>query len=157
MPNITAVTMGQFARELCLQLEPLEDLLASWNLTSEQYEALRKSTFFQNELKAAVKEVREMGPDAGFIARAKILSETFLTDVVKMMQTPGVDPAVKIAIFKHITELARLTPPRNSPDRAQGPVGPQVVFQFGPGMPGVPNAITINQEPAEPVLEDKSK
>lgn len=147
MPSLTAVTLGQFARELVLQLENLPDLLQSWNLTNEDYEELRKSKFFQNELKQAVEEVKAMGPDAGFITRAKILSETFLEDMVKIMGSSTVPAEVKVKLFEQMTNLARLHAPKAQPTREAGPAGPQVVFNFGAGMPGLPVVLEAAQDP----------
>lgn len=148
MSKPTAITVGQFARELVLQLEPLSDLLLSWDLTEAEFEDLKKSEFFQNELRSAVKEVREMGPDAGFITRAKILSEEFLKNVVSLMDSNTTPPEVKVNIFKHITDLARLQPAKGA--AAYQPTGPQVIFNFGKGMPGVPETLTIIPEKITP-------
>lgn len=148
MSKLTAITIGQFARELVLQLEPLDDLLKSWELSEVEFEKLRTSEFFQNELRNAVKEVREMGPDAGFITRAKILSEEFLQNVVDLMTSTTTPPEVKVNIFKHITDLARLQPAKGAAYAA--PSGPQVIFNFGKDMPGVPEVLTIIPEKITP-------
>lgn len=146
MPKLSPVTMGSFAKELVLAIEPLPDLLKSWELTNEEYETLRANPNFHKELLQATEEVRAMGPDAGFIMRAKILSEDFLEDIVCLMGDKNTPAETRVAIFKHITELARLQPPKNLPNGNYGPIGPSVVFNFGAGMPGVPQTLTVKPD-----------
>lgn len=148
MPKLNNITMGSFAKELVLGLEPLDDLLQSWELTQEQYEDLRTNPNFHKELLQATEEVRALGPDAGFIMRAKILSEDFLETIVGLMGNSSVPAEVKVNIFKHITDLARLQPAKNV-QQNNGQSGPSVIFNFGAGMPGIPEVLTIKPDPKQ--------
>lgn len=150
MPKVTATSIGSFCRELVLQLEPIEDLLKSWELTPETYAELRKSTFFQNELRSAVAEVREMGPDAGFIARCKLLAEDSLQNMVDLMQHAHTPPEVKVKLFDTFTDLGRLKPVKQAAGGSAadgGQRGPQVVFNFGAGMRGLPTSMEVTAVP----------
>lgn len=144
MPVLTNVTVGQFCREMVCGLEPLPQLFESWGIDEETYLALRKNEFFQKELKAAVAEVKDMGPDSTFIVRCKVLSETFLTDMIGLMSDRMTPAEVKLGLFKQITELARLHAPKSTPGQQNGPAGPLVTFTFGPGMPGLPEKLVIS-------------
>lgn len=145
MSQITATTLGSFCRELTLNLEPLEDLLASWELTPDAYEVLRRSEFFQNEMRAAVEEVRAMGPDAGFITRCKLLAEDALPQMVGLMTNATTPPEVKVKLFDTFTDLARLKPQKQVAQ--EGSRGPAVVFNFGAGIKGIPSTIEVTPEP----------
>ena len=148
MPTLTKATLGSFCKELVLQLEPLPNFLQSWELTEDDYERLRRSEFFQNEMKAAVEEVRSMGPDAGFIARCKILSEDFLPKMVQLMEAPTTSPDVKVSLFDKFTDLARLKPSKQT--QTDNTVkGPLVTFNFGAGMPGMPTSIDVTPKAIE--------
>jgi hypothetical protein len=147
MPTLTNITVGQFCRELVCGLDELPDLLAEWGLTDQDYRDLRKNLWFQKELKAAVDEVRELGPDSTFIVRCKILSELFLENVVGMMGDRLTPAEVKASLFKQVTELARLHVSKNQIN--SGFAGPLVTFTFGDGMPGMPKTITVES----PALE----
>lgn len=154
MPSITKLTLGTFCRELVLQLEPLPDLLKSWEMTDADYATLRKSEFFQHELTNAVQEVQAMGPDAGFIQRCKILAEESLGNMVGIMNDKITPPETKVKLFDTFTELGRLKPQKQSVNAQQaenGPRGTQVVFNFGVGMPGLPTTLEVKGEVLEAV------
>ncbi len=153
MPVLTQVTAGAFCRELVTGLEPLPELLQSWQITPAQYDALRRNEWFQKELRAAVADVRDMGPDSTFIMRCKVLSEEFLGDVLGMMKSASTPPDVRARLFETITDLARLKPSKASPAAGSGGFGPQVTFNFGAGLKGVPESLTIVGEGT--AVEDK--
>ena len=152
MPTLTQITAGSFCRELVAGLEPLPDLLKSWNMTDKEYQSLRRNEWFQKELKAAVSDVRDMGPDSTFIMRCKVLSETFLEDIVGMMQNTTTPPDVKARLFDTVTDLARLTPQKNNSSIPSGNQGPQVVFNFGAGLEGVPKSLSVTGN-LPPIIE----
>lgn len=149
MPTLNTVTQGAFCRELVCGLDDLDTILNDWGLTKQEFLELKRGEAFQKELMAAVDDVRAMGPDSTFIVRCKVLSEMFLENVVGMMGDRMVPAEVKASLFKHVTELARLQPPKNSP-QTQGPAGPLVTFTFGPGMPGMPEKLVVEaQQPQQ--------
>lgn len=148
MPILSPTTLGKFCREIAGGLSPLPVLLEEWGLTTEAYALLRDSPGYQHEMRVIVQEMQELGPDAGYIYRMKSLSEEFIADIVQIMRNPETGAGTKVELIKFCAELARL---KEKPAAAgeRGPVGPSVVFQFGPGLP----LQTVTLKPEMDVIE----
>lgn len=134
MPTLTSVSLGKFCREVAGGLSPLPVLLHEWGVTPEQFEQIRTSDAYLHEMQVIVREMQELGPDAGYIYRMKALSEEFIADIVAIMRNENTSAATKVDLIKFCAELARLKE-KPAPTGAQGPRGPSVVFNFGPGLP----------------------
>lgn len=150
MPTFNRITVGVFCRELVCGLEPLSDLLDSWELTEEDYERLRQNEWFQKEVKAAVEDVRNMGPNSTFIMKCRGIAEETLGEVLEIIKNPRADARTRLDAFKLITEQGRLGPPKDAANQG----GPSVVFNFGPGLTGIPDVLTVNQTPQQ--IENKA-
>lgn len=140
MPEFNQITAGTFCRELVCGIEPFEDLLESWGLTEEQYRALRQNKWFQKEIIAAVQEVKDLGPNSAFIMRCRAVADETLPQILNIIQNDRVDPKVRIDAYKQITDLGRLSPPKDTGSHASGP---SVTFNFGAGLEGIPSSLTI--------------
>lgn len=154
MPLLTSTTLGQFCREIAIQLSPLPVLLEEWGLTDEAYERLRTTKGYQDELIVITKEMQELGPDAGYVYRMKALSEIFIEDVVKIMKAVDTSTGTKVELIKFCADMARLKekplPQQMQLDRARGP---SVIFHFGPGLPV--QATQMTMQPVEVIdLQD---
>jgi len=143
--NLTPATLGKFCREIATGLSPLPVLLEEWGLTPAEYERVRQSEGYQHEMQVIVEEMRELGADAGYIYRMKSLSEEFISDIVAIMRNPATTPGTKVDLIKFCAELGRLREKPVPIGKEAAPVrtGPQVVFQFGPGLPV--KSITVDQ------------
>lgn len=144
MPQFNQITAGTFCRELVCGLEPLEDLLQSWQLTEADYASLRKNEWFQKELVAAVADVRDLGPNSAFIMKCRAVADETLGEILGIIQNERTDPKVRVDAFKEITSLARLGPPKGENQKDGGPV---VTFHFGAGLKHAPETLTITPTP----------
>jgi len=152
MPTFTQFTAGQFCRELACGIEPLDELLSSWNLTPEDYQQLRHNKWFQKELITAVEEVKDLGPQSAYIMKCRAIAEETLGEVLKIIKNERVDPAVRMGAYKQITDLGRLAAPKTDGQRGGG--GPSVVFHFGEGLKFAPAVLeVVSEAPAAPQLE----
>ncbi len=135
--TLTPTTLGKFCREIAAGLSPLPILLAEWGVSQAEYERIRTSDGYQQEMRVIVAEMQELGADAGYIYRMKSLSEEFITDIVEIMRSPNTSAATKVDLIKFCADLARLKekPLPTGKDVAQAPRGPSVVFNFGAGLP----------------------
>lgn len=153
MPTLTSVSLGKFCREVAGGLSPMPVLLQEWGVTTEQFEQIRTSDAYLHEMQVIVREMQELGPDAGYIYRMKALSEEFIADIVTIMRNENTSAATKVDLIKFCAELARLKEkPVPAGAQAQGPRGPSVVFNFGPGLP-VPTIEVKPELEAFPVRE----
>lgn len=145
MPKLDQFNVGQFCRELACGIDGIDDVLDTWELTHDQYLELRQNPWFQKELISAVDEIKTLGPNSAFIMKCRTVAETTLPEIFNIIKNERVDPAVRVSAYKQITDLGRLAAPKTE---AQPLSGPSVVFNFGPGMPGLPTTLEINNEAA---------
>lgn len=135
MPTLTPTTLGQFCRELAIQLSPLPTLLTEWGLTPEQFTILQNSAGYKHEITVITNEMLELGPDAGYVYRMKALSEIFIKDVVQIMQDPETPRSTKVELIKFCAEMARVKEKVVPAGQQVLNRGPSVVFNFGAGLP----------------------
>lgn len=137
MPELTPHTLGKFCREIAVGLSPLQTLLSEWGLTPDTYERLRDSPGYKHEMAVIAQEIQELGPDAGYIYRMKSLSEEFLKEIVKIMESPDTSVGTRVDLIKFCAEMGRLKekPPTGNKNGVDFPRGPSVIFQFGDGLP----------------------
>jgi hypothetical protein len=147
MPTLLSTTLGKFCREIASGLSPLPVLLQEWDLTDAEYDRIKASDGYKAEMVAIMAEMQELGPDAGYIYRMKALSEEFISDIITIMRDPLTGAGTKVEIIKFVADLARLKEKTPTPAelKAQGPRGPTVVFNFGPGLPV--KSMTLVPEP----------
>ncbi len=135
MPLLTPVSLGQFCRELAIQLSPLPTLLQEWNLTPEQFAILQNSAGYKHEITVIANEMAELGPDAGYVYRMKALSEIFIKDVVQIMNDTETPRSTKVELIKFCAEMARVKEKVLPANQQLQNRGPSVVFNFGAGLP----------------------
>ena len=137
MPVLASTTLGQFCREVSIQLSPLPVLLDEWGLTPVAFEQLRNSAGYKHEMTVIATEMQELGADAGYVYRMKALSEAFIDDIVAIMRDTETPRATKVELIKFCADMARVRQPAPPPGnmQQQGPRGPSVVFHFGAGLP----------------------
>ena len=149
MPFLTANTLGQFCREIAIQLSPLPVLLQEWQLTEDDFAQLRESAGYKHEMTVVANEMAAMGPDAGYVYRMKALSEIFIADVVTIMKDTTTPTGTRVELIKFCAEMARLkekpTPAGQIDNR---PRGPSVVFHFGAGLP-IQSMTVVPEAPVE--------
>lgn len=134
MPALTTVTLGKFCRELACGLSEKSVLLNEWGLTDEQYAMLEGSAGFKREMQLVLDEMRELGADAGYIYRMKSLAEDQISEVIKIMSDPATGVGTRVDLIKFVAEMARVKE-KPVPRGTEGQRGPQVIFQFGAGLP----------------------
>jgi hypothetical protein len=148
MPLLTANSLGQFCREISIQLSPLETLLEEWGLTVPEFDRLRTTKGYQDEMIVITQEMAALGPDAGYVYRMKALSEIFIEDVVKIMKAVDTSTGTKVELIKFCAEMARLKekpPAQQAVDNRLR--GPSVIFHFGQGLPI--QSMTVTPEPID--------
>lgn len=141
MPELNSGTLGKFCRELAGGLSPLPTLLTEWSLTPTDYQRLQSSEGFAHEMSVIVREMREMGADAGYIYRMKSLSEEFIVEILRIMKSPDTPVSTRVELIKFTAEMARLKEKSAVRGEDVGPRGPSVVFHFGAGLPI--NSLTV--------------
>ncbi len=141
MPSLNQFNVGHFCRDLACGIDDLQEVLDDWEVTPERYAELRKNTWFQKELLAAVADIKDLGPNSAFIMKCRAVAEETLGDVYQIIRDARIDPAVRVSAYKQVTELGRLAAPKSE---GGGGGGPSVTFNFGPGISGVPETLTIS-------------
>lgn len=136
MPTLTSATLGKFCREIACGLSPISVLIDEWGLSPERYQEVRVSEGFCAEMAIVVREMQELGPDAGYVYRMKSLAEEQIEEVVKIMGAPDTTTSQKIDLIRFCAEMSRLKEKPTPANQQQiGPRGPHVVFHFGAGLP----------------------
>lgn len=153
MPTLNTVTLGKFCREIACGLSPIEDLIDEWGLTPEDYDQIRESEGFKAEMQLVVREMQELGPDAGYVYRMKSLAEDQIAEVVKIMSSQDTTTSQKIELIRFVAEMSRLKekPAPKGADFDGAPRGPHVVFHFGAGLPI--KSMELTPEPPAKVID----
>jgi len=136
MPSLTSTSLGQFCREIAIQLSPLPTLLQEWGITPDEFDRLRETHGYKHEMTVLANEMAELGADAGYVYRMKALSEIFIEDIVEIMKDSETPRQAKVDLIKFCAEMARLKEkPVPAGQALNTPRGPSVVFHFGEGLP----------------------
>ena len=107
---------------------------------------------FQLALREAKNQIKALGPDAGFILRARTLSESHLLLLDQIARNPHTPPQVALKAIELSTQLARLHPGvagRGGGEEKASAVGVMVNITMGAGLP-VPESLVIDAVPTQP-------
>lgn len=151
---------GALAMALHLFSDNEDRVFTDFNVSRHQVDQLMQNKLFRLEMKAAAEQIRDLPPGQGYKRRAAYLAERQLPIMHAMVEDPTTPPAVRTDLMKLVNRIAGLDPglERNKPaadDSGAGRV--QVIFQYGAGLPGMPEGPmvvnaqkTIENEPGEP-------
>lgn len=107
---------------------------------------------FQLALREAKNQIESLGPDAGFILRARTLSEQHLLLLDRLARNANTPPQVALKAIELGSQLARLHPGtagRSGGEEKAPAVGVMVNITMGAGLP-VPEALVIDAIPTQP-------
>lgn len=153
MPTLLPASLGQFCREVSIELSPLPTLLKEWGLAPEAFAVLRESAGYKHEMTVIAQEMADLGADAGYVYRMKALSEIFIADIVNIMKDANTTTGTKVDLIKFCADMARVKqPPPQAGQQMSGPRGPSVVFHFGAGLPI--KSMTLVPEGTEEIQND---
>lgn len=97
--------------ELALGDSPRNEVLASYGVTPESWEALRVNPTFVASLRAAVDAMQREG--MSFRMKARLQSEALLETSWKLIHNVNTPSAVKADLIKHTHKIAGLEPQPN--------------------------------------------
>jgi hypothetical protein len=116
-PNVTRITRAWPAAltiDMALALDPVEDVLERYGLTTTQWDMLQDNPAFRLDLARTRKELAESG--LSFKRKAATQAEMYLMDMDNLMTDPDVAPGTKVDIFKTCAKLGELEPKKDRPD-----------------------------------------
>ena len=94
--------------DLALAVDPLEDILTRYSLTSQHYDALMASQTFRRELALMVRDVQENG--ASFKAKAKVQAESYLPVLDMLIYDETVAASTKLSAIQSVVRWGDLEP-----------------------------------------------
>lgn len=107
---------------------------------------------FQTALREAKRQIESLGPDAGFILRARTISEGHLLLIDQLAKNAATPPQIRLKAIELATQLARLHPGvagRGGGEEKAPAVGVMVNISMGAGLP-VPQSLVIDAVPTKP-------
>lgn len=152
---------GALALELKLMPFDADRICASYNTTPDivlamlgkaDHPTIGPVKAFQTALVEAGRQIKALGPEAGFILRARTLSEGHLQLLDQLARNGSTPPQVKLKAIELGTQLSRLHPgvgARSGDGEKAAAVGVVVNISMGAGLP-VPQALTIDAVPTRP-------
>jgi hypothetical protein len=121
--------IGALCLELALGGQPPEKICAAYNIDPKLVsELLTSNAYFRNSMVEANKTIKEAGPNAGFILRAKHLAESHLKTTHDIARNPETHPSVRMKAIESLVSWARLAP---TPDKNPN-TGPTVTINIDP-------------------------
>jgi hypothetical protein len=147
--SVPVALWGSLAFELVLRAVPVGQILATYNVTEAQLSVLLDTPAFQATLKDAAAQVKQHGADAGFVLRARALSEDLLPDIYRIAKNDLTDGALRHKIFETLSRYAQLDPATNK--KPGGGDGVQVIFNLGAGIRGLGHVVA--EAPVAPVVQ----
>lgn len=107
---------------------------------------------FMNALREAKRQITALGTDAGFVLRARTVSEGHLGLIDEIARNPHTPPQYRLKAIELGSRLSLLNPDakgRGSESDKAPAVGVMVNISMGAGLP-VPQGLTINAIPTTP-------
>jgi hypothetical protein len=112
------------AIELAIGDPPTSEVANAYGTTPETLQwMVANLPAFAAEMKRAEKLVKETGPDAGFILRAKYLATKHLRTLDDIVSDVDTHPGIRAKGFETLARLARYEPAKDA-------AGPQVAVQI---------------------------
>lgn len=153
---------GALALELRLMPYDHERVCASYNTSLEIVGAMlgvathplitAPVKAFQTAMKEAKRQIESLGPDAGFILRARTISEGHLLLIDQLAKNPSAPPQIRLKAIELATQLARLHPGvagRGGGEEKAPAVGVMVNISMGAGLP-VPQSLVVDAITTKP-------
>ena len=137
---------GDLALQLVLNARPVDDLLADFNLTHEQFGVLLDNPVFVAAIEESKRLIASYGRDAGFRIRARAVAEDLVGKVYNDALLQTTDPALRHKILITMAAFAGYSDKPTA--EQQGPTGMSVTINVGSGVRGVSGeAITVEAKP----------
>ena len=94
--------------DLALAVDPLEDILTRYSLTTQHYDSLMASRTFRRDLALMVRDVQENG--ASFKSKARVQAESYLPIIDMLVYDDNVAASTKLSAIQSIVRWGDLEP-----------------------------------------------
>lgn len=138
------------AYDLALDHTSREQIAEAYSLTLEQLDHLQSNDYFYKMLKAKQEEVKQLGSDAAFTVKMRIVANRATPQFMQRLLNPAASNKEFQAFFRQAVELAQLVPKPQSDDTPTPvAIGAAVTFNIQ-GVPGLEHLSTTSSTSAEP-------
>lgn len=100
--------------DLAIGVDGLGEILERYDITPDAYEILSKVPTFRRELAMTMRDVRENG--VPFAAKAKVLAESYLTDIDEMIQDDKTPASTRLNAIQSVVRWGKLEPTKETND-----------------------------------------
>jgi hypothetical protein len=114
--------------DCALALDPLDEILNRYGMTTLQWEVLSENTAFKLDLARARKEISESG--LSFQRKAATQAEMYLIDMDTIMRDPDASASLKHSIFNSMARLGKLEPQKEKDEVVNGFGGFNIQINF---------------------------
>jgi len=98
--------------DLAIGVDGLEEILDRYGLSMEAFELLSNVPTFRRDLAMTMRDVRENG--VPFAAKAKVLAESYLTDIDEMIQDEKTPASTRLNAIQSVVRWGRLEPTKDA-------------------------------------------
>ena len=124
------------AYDLALDHTPRAQIAEAYSVTLEQLDYLENNEYFKKMLKVKKDEVAELGTDAAFTVKMRMVANRAMPQFMQRLVNPNTPTREFHSLFKTAIELARLMPQACNDDSPTTVVGTAVTFNIQ-GVPGL--------------------
>lgn len=130
------------AYDLALASTDLQTIASAYDLTLDQLQTLQENPYFAKILQAKKDEVKQLGSDATFAVKMRMVANRATPQLLRRLTDPGTANRDFLAMFKTVTELGQLIPQPTQDDNPQPTlIGASVTFNIS-GVPGLEHLAT---------------
>ncbi len=143
--TLWSLSWETLAYDLALSNTDPQTIANAYDLTIDQLEQLQTSPYFAKILQAKKDEVKQLGSDATFAVKMRMVANRATPQLLRRLTDPNTANRDFLAMFKTVTELGQLIPQPNQDDNPQPTlIGASVTFNIS-GVPGLEHLSTASQ------------
>ena len=98
--------------DLAIGVDGLGEILERYDITPAEYDILSSVPTFRRELAMTMRDVRENG--VLFAAKAKVLAESYLTDIDEMIQDDKTPASTRLNAIQSVVRWGKLEPTKDT-------------------------------------------
>lgn len=133
------------AYDLALANTDPQTIAQAYDLTLTQLEHVQSNPYFAKILQAKKDEVLQLGSDATFAVKMRMVANRATPQLLKRLTDPNTANRDFLAMFKTVTELGQLIPEPNQDNQQSTVLGASITFNIS-GVPGLEH-LTQTSEP----------
>lgn len=133
-----------------------DELIAcKYGIGVDELQALRDNKFFAKILEEKRAEVAELGDNASFVIKMRMIAGNSTQDLIERLRSPATNNKDFLAMFKTVTELARLGV--IDKEDVKGAISNQTAINFTiSGVPGLEHLVNVTPVVEAVTVEDKT-